>query len=125
VKYEGARLIVRDNVIEGSLCAAAFVGLDGGELSNNTIRYPAKWIFRILQETRDPSFAPCRNVLVKNNRIIFRRAQVQTDINVGPGTSPETFQFEGNTWYAEDRPAASKPQLPAEEKNGVYGRAPL
>ena len=120
--YEAARLVVRKCIIEGSECAAAFVGVDGAEFSGNTIRYPRKWIFRILQETRDVGFAPCRNVLIKDNRITFRRAQVRTDINIGPGTAPETFRFEGNHWLAEDAPPSSKPGLPAAETGGVYGR---
>ena len=121
-KHEAARLIVRNNTIEGSLCAAAFVGMDGAEFAGNTIRYPEKWIFRILQETREPGFAPCRNVLVKDNRITFRRSQVRTDVNIGGGTAPETFRFENNHWLAEDEPQTSKPRLPVEEKGGVYGR---
>jgi polygalacturonase len=121
-KYEAARLIVRDNIIEGSLCSAAFVGVDGAEFSGNTLRYPNKWIFRILQETTEPGFVPCRNVVIKNNQITFRRSSVQTEVNIGGGTSPETFQFENNQWLAEDRPEASKPKLPTNEKNGVYGQ---
>jgi polygalacturonase len=121
-KYEAARLIVRDNVIEGSLCSAAFVGVDGAEFSGNTLLYPSKWIFRILQETTDPGFVTCRNVLIKNNQITFRRSDVQSEINIGGGTSPETFRFENNHWLAEDRPEASKPKLPTDEKNGVYGQ---
>lgn len=121
-KHEAARIIVRNNVIEGSLCSAAFVGVDGAEFISNSIKYPGKWIFRILQETQDASFAPCRNVLVKGNRIIFRRAQVQTDVNIGGGTAPETFRFESNHWLAEDRPQASKPRLPVDEKDGTYGQ---
>jgi hypothetical protein len=121
-RHEAARLIVRNNTIEGSLCAAAFVGVDGAEFVGNTVRYPGKWIFRILQETQQPGFAPCRNVLIKDNRITFRRSQVQTDINIGPGTAPETFRFENNRWLAEDKPQASKPRLPVAEKGGVYGQ---
>jgi hypothetical protein len=123
-KFEAERLIVRDNIIEGSLCAAAFVGVDGAEFSGNTILFPTKWIFRILQETREPGFVPCRNVLIKDNRIVFRRAQVQTEINIGDGTAPETFRFENNRWFAEDKPQASKPRLPVEEKDSVDGVDP-
>lgn len=121
-KYEAARLIARNNIIEGSPCAASFVGVDGAEFSGNTILYPGKWIFRILQETKEPGFVSCRNILIKDNRITFRRSQVQTDINIGGGTSPETFRFENNHWLAEDKPQASKPNLPVEEKGGVYGQ---
>jgi hypothetical protein len=123
-KYEATRLIVRDNVIEGSLCAAAFVGVDGAEFSGNTILFPTKWIFRILQETREPGFVPCRNVLIKDNKITFRRSQVQIDINSSDFTAPETFRFEKNRWFAEDKPQASKPRLPVEEKDGIYGVDP-
>lgn len=123
-KHEAARIIARDNIIEGSLCAVAFVGVDGAEFSGNTILFPTKWIFRILQETKEPGFAPCRNVLLKDNRIVFRRSQVQIEVNIGDGTAPETFRFENNRWFAEDRPQASKPRLPVEEKNGVHGVDP-
>ena len=123
-KFEAARLTARDNVIEGSLCAAAFVGVDGAEFSGNTILFPTKWIFRILQETREPGFAPCRNVVVRDNRIVFRRSQVQTEVNVGDGTSPESFRFEKNRWFAEDKPQSSEPKLPAAEKDGIYGTDP-
>lgn len=123
-QHEAARIIVHDNIIEGSLCAAAFVGVDGAEFSGNTILFPKKWIFRILQETREPGFVPCRNVLIKDNRIVFRRTQVQIDINSSDATAPETFRFERNHWFAEDKPQSSKPKLPTEEKDGIYGADP-
>ncbi|MDA1230356.1 MAG: hypothetical protein O2856_06250 [Planctomycetota bacterium] len=123
-KYEARNIVMRGNTIKGSPCAAAFVGVDGAEFAGNTILYPEKWIFRILQETNAEGFAPCQNVLVKENKIVFRRTQVQNEINVGGGTRPESFQFERNRWFAEDRPLASKPQLPSKEKDGIYGIDP-
>jgi hypothetical protein len=123
-KFEAAKITVRDNVMEGSSCAAAFVGVHGANFTGNTVLYPTKWIFRILRENQDPSFADSQNVFVRNNKIVFRRAQVQVDVNIGPGTAPETFHFENNKWFAEDRPQASKPKLPVEEKDGVYGSDP-
>lgn len=123
-KHEAKGVIVRDNVMEGSLCAAAFVGVDGAEFTGNTILFPGKWIFRILQENQEPGFIPCRNVVIRDNRIIFRRGQVQIEVNIGPGTAPETFRFEKNRWFAEDRPSSSKPALPVTEKDGKYGIDP-
>lgn len=122
--FEAQKIIVRDNVIEGSQCAAAFVGVDGAEFTGNTLLFPEKWIFRILQETKEPGFVPCRNVRIRDNKIVFRRSQVQTDINIGGGTAPETFRFEKNRWFAEDRPDASKPRLPVPEIKGSYGSDP-
>jgi hypothetical protein len=123
-KSEASNITVRDNTIEGSLCAVAFVGVDGAEFTGNTILFPEKWIFRILQETATDGFIQCRNVTVRDNRIVFRRSQVQTEVNVGSNTQPETFRFENNHWFAEDRPAASKPHLPVSETNGHYGTDP-
>ncbi|MBL9116277.1 MAG: right-handed parallel beta-helix repeat-containing protein [Verrucomicrobiaceae bacterium] len=122
--YEAKELIIRNNTIEGSSCAVAFVGVDGAEFSDNTVLFPQRWLFRILQETREPGFAPCRKVLIKNNRFVFRRADLRSDVNVGEGTEPGSFVFEGNRWFAEDRPSASKPNLPAQETGAVYGTDP-
>jgi len=113
---EASKIVVRDCTIEGSLCAAAFVGVDGAEFSGNTVLYPKKWLFRILQETQEPRFVPCRNVIVKNNRFTFLRSDVSVDVNIGAGTAPETFVFEGNQRTAEDKPEASKPNLPTPER---------
>lgn len=121
--FEARRITVRDCVIEGGQCATAFTSVDGAEFTGNTILFPEKWAFRILG-TPDAKFIPPRNVLVKGNRIVFRRAQVQIEVNIGPHTAPETFRFEGNQWFAEDAPSASKPKLPVAERDGVYGRDP-
>lgn len=124
VKHEASKIVVRENVIEGSLCAAAFVGVDGAEFSENTVLFPRKWIFRMLQENTAPGFVPSRGVLVRDNRIVFLRSQVQVEINVGADTAPDTFRFERNRWFAEDRPDASRPRLPVAESGGVYGTDP-
>ena len=123
-KYEAKRILVRDNTIEGSPCSVAFVGVDGAEFIGNIVLFPEKWIFRVLQETTADGFSPCRNVLLKDNSIVFRRADVQIEVNIGSGTQAESFRFEGNRWFAADRPETSKPRLPSLEKNGIYGIDP-
>lgn len=123
-KYEAKQIVVRNNTIEGSSCAAAFVGVDGAEFVGNTVLFPEKWIFRVLQETTADGFPPCRNVVVRDNQIVFRRSQVMIEVNIGAGTDPNSFRFEDNKWFAEDSPQASKPKLPSDEKAGVYGTDP-
>ncbi len=120
-KFEARDVSIRDNVIKGSPCACAFVGVDGASFTGNQILFPEKWIFRILQETNEAGFVASRNVLISDNSIAFRRAQVSVEVNVGANTQPETFQFSKNRWFAEDRPDRSKPRLPTEETDGVYG----
>ncbi|OYW22858.1 MAG: hypothetical protein B7Z55_04165, partial [Planctomycetales bacterium 12-60-4] len=123
-KYEAHQITVRENEMEGSLCAAAFVGVDGAEFVRNTILYPEKWVFRILQENAEPGMTPSRNVAITGNRIVFRRSAVNVEINIGPQTAPETFRFANNLWFAEDAPRSSRPRLPVMEVDGVYGRDP-
>ncbi len=76
----------------------------------------------MLQETRAEGFPPCRNVVISGNRFVFQRAKVREELNIGPGTAPETFRFQNNRWFAEDKPEASRPKLPVEETGGVYGK---
>jgi hypothetical protein len=122
--YEGRRITIRENVIEGSLCACAFTGVDGAEFRGNTILFPERWIFRILQETTAENFVPCRNVRIEKNAIVFRRSQIREEVNIGPNTAPETFRFAENRWFAEDQPDRSRPRLPTEESGGEYGVDP-
>ncbi|MGC3968479.1 MAG: right-handed parallel beta-helix repeat-containing protein [Pirellulales bacterium] len=124
-KHEAKDITVRGNHIEGGLCAAAFVGVDGAVFENNTVLFPTRWLFRILQENRSEGFVPSRNGVVRGNRIIFRRGDIREDVNTSDdGIAPETFRFENNRWFAEDRPDASRPKLPVEETGGEYGTDP-
>lgn len=119
-KYEARRIFIRDNVFEGGVCAVAFTGVTDSEFTGNKVIRPTKWIFRILQETKQEGFMPCGNVKILGNEFIFRRENVGIEINIGEGTAPETFVFENNRWFAEDNPSHSKPKLPVEETGGKY-----
>lgn len=119
-KYEARGIVIRGNTIENGTCAAAFTGVTDAEFSGNKVLRPQKWIFRILQETTAEGFAPCGNVRITDNEIVFRRENVRDELNIGPGTAPETFVFARNRWFAEDKPASSKPNLPVEETDGKY-----
>jgi hypothetical protein len=121
-KYEARRITIRENTIDGGMCATAFTGVDGAEFTGNTVSYQKKWIFRILQETKAGGFPPCRNVVVSNNSFVFQRTEVREELNIGPDTAPETFRFENNRWLAKDKPEASTPKLPVAEKGGTYGK---
>ncbi len=119
-KYEAKDITVEGCTFVGSEAPIAFVGVDGAVVRYNTIYRPKKWVMRILQETTDPGFAPCRNGRFERNLVVFRRAEVGVFVNVGPNTQPATFQFADNLWHCEDRRGASKPELPAAEQNGLY-----
>jgi hypothetical protein len=122
--YEAKDILVEGCVFVGSQAPVAYVGVDGAVVRYNTFCQPGKWVLRILQETTEPGFAPCRNGRFERNLIVFRRAGVQIQVNIGPHTSPETFAFADNLWYCEDRPQASRPDLPVAETGGLYGVDP-
>ena len=122
---EAKTIRVVGNTFVGSLAPIAFVGVDGAYVGSNTIYHPGRWALRILQETRDESFAPCQDGVFSRNLIVFKSDQWGSGgVNIGDGTSPKTFQFSQNFWYCEDNPALSKPDLPTEELEGVYGKDP-
>ncbi len=122
--YEAKEITVEGCVFVGCEAPVAYVGVDGAVVRYNTFYRPGKWVMRILQETTEPGFVPCRNGRFGRNIVVFRRADVSTFVNVGPHTAPETFRFADNFWYCEDRPQASKPTLPAPETGGIYGVDP-
>lgn len=120
---EAAELTVEQCTFIGSQAPVAFVGVDGAIVRHCTIYRPARWVLRILQETREPGFVPCRGGIFEDNLIVFGAA-LATAVNLGPGTAPESFRFARNAWYNADAPARSRPELPTREEGGTYGTAP-
>ena len=125
-KYEARDLRVEGCTFKGSTAPIAFVGVDIARVNRNTFIYPDKWIFRILQETNQPGFVPCRKGTFENNLIMFSASKWSAGgVNIGPNTDPNSFVFKGNFWYCNDSPGASKPALPVQETEGTYGVDPL
>jgi hypothetical protein len=125
-RYEARNLIVERCTFVGSTAPIAFVGVDGASVRFNTFYMPERWALRILQESAGPEFLPCRNGTFADNIVVFRSDKwASGGVNVGPNTAPQTFKFERNWWFCADRPAASRPSLPAAEIRGVYGTDPM
>jgi len=122
--FEAKDLSVEGCTFVGSAAPVAFVGVDGAVVRRNTFIRPRHWVFRILQETREPGFVPSRNGTFADNLIVYRAGEIREAVNVGDGTAPETFTLSGNAWYAADAPARSRPRLPVAESGGVYGVEP-
>lgn len=124
-RSEARDIVVEECVFIGSLAPIAFVGVDGAVVRRNTIWRPQGWILRVLQETQDQRFAPCRNGVFAENLVVYRLGDLRSPVNVGLGTAVETFRVERNYWYAEDAPQRSVPQLPVAEVDGRGGADPL
>jgi hypothetical protein len=122
---EAREIVVEGNTFTGGMAALAFVGVDGAKVRYNTIQRPARWVFRILQETKAPGFVPTRNVEFSDNVVVFESSRwSEGGVNIGGGSAPETFKFARNWWYCADRPDRSTPKLPTKETDGVYGKDP-
>lgn len=122
--FEARALSIEDCTFVGSEAPIAFVGVDGALVRHNTFYRPRKWFLRILQETREPGFVPCRGGKFIENLVAYRADEISTPVNVGPETDPGSFEFAGNYWYCLDLPARSTPQLPTPEKQPRGGADP-
>jgi hypothetical protein len=125
--FEAKNVRVVANLIQGGTTAIAYVGCVDCLVANNTIIDPENWLLRILQETVSVSgfeFTPVSNGRFINNLVSFDRSALSTYVNIGPNTSPDTFVFANNVWYAHDDAAQSQPDLPTAESNGVVGSDP-
>ena len=120
--FEAKDLVVEGCTIVGSTAAIAFVGCDGATVRHNTIHLPRRWVFRILQETRDPEFVKCRRGNFTDNLIVLRG--IDGVANIGPDTAPETFTFARNYWFRVDAPERSLPRLPVPEERPAGGADP-
>ncbi len=115
------------NLLEGSDAAVAYVGCVDCVVAHNTIVDPHNWILRILQETTSQGnyqFEACRDGIFVNNLVYYDRSDLSTWVNIGPNTSPGSFTFANNLWYAWDNPNQSEPNLPVAEIDGIYGQDP-
>jgi hypothetical protein len=124
---EAREITIHANLFEGATCPIAFVGAVDCVASHNTIATPGTWTLRILQETTSTptyAFLASGSNTFARNIVWFARADVSTDVNVGPNTAPGTFTFHANLWHAFDAPAESQPSLPAPETGGIYAVAP-
>jgi len=122
--WQARRVLAVGNVFVGSKAAVAFVGSDACEAAFNTIYRPRSWVLRILQESREPRFVPCRNGEFRGNLVVWRWRELKAAADVRDATQPETFRFGGNWWFCEDRPSRSRPDLPVPDRDGVVGRDP-
>ena len=124
---EARRIEAIGNLIVGGDTPFAFVGCVDCVAAHNTVVNPATWLMRILQETTSGGgfpFEPAANGQVVNNLFYFEDGDISTHVNIGPNTSPETFDFAHNLWFAWDAPGASAPTLPSAEAGGIYGQNP-
>jgi hypothetical protein len=125
-RFEAQAITVSRCTFQGGGAPVAFVGVDGAEVSFNTIYHPERWAARILQETRTPDFVPSRHGRFRRNIVVYRSDQWGSGgVNVGDGTEPESFDFSENFWHCSDQPEHRDVLLPGRAERNVYGEDPL
>ena len=122
--YEADGITIEGNVVVGGGAAFSWVNIDGGLVHHNLVQGPAPWVMRILNENPGTPIVVTRNGEFHDNEIAFETGgKFNTAVNIGDDTAPETFKFARNHWrnLADPTPDGSRPELPAEESDGVYG----
>jgi hypothetical protein len=106
--YEARDIRVVANVFDRASEVAAMPGCVDCLFAHNTVYRPILRILRILQETTTSdgfTFLRASNGRISNNLFVYTRAEIVSGgraINVGGETSPATFTYENNLWYASD-----------------------
>jgi hypothetical protein len=123
--YEARELWALSNLVIGSTAPTAYVGCDACLVANNSFYLPQRWVTRILQETTEPGFIPCRDGRFINNIVVFDSTSLSTFVNVGPDTLPDSFSFSNNLWFSRDDPSFGGPTLPVTETDPIIQQDPL
>jgi hypothetical protein len=125
--YEASEISIEGNVMIGGSSAVSWVNIDGGIVHHNVISRPGTWVMRILNENEGSSIVPTRNGQFVDNEIAFNGPgdKFNRAVNEGDAVESGTFQFARNRWYNLANPKASRPKLPTEETDGVYGEEPV
>lgn len=124
--YESKQVAVLGNRIVGAPeTPIAFVTNQDSAVVYNTLVDPQHFLIRILQENSNKGLLPCAGGLFASNLVVFQRAKVKIEVNVGSKTKPDSFKFAGNFWYASDQPGGSQVNsLPTAETGGTVGIDP-
>lgn len=122
--YEAKHIFVQSNIFIGATASVAFVGAVECAVENNTFYLPGKWAVRILQETKTPGFLPCGINTFSHNIIVCANV-IKDPVNIGPGTSPETFKFSYNLWYKQGDPVLTNVHNQIQETKSIFNRDPL
>jgi hypothetical protein len=122
--YEAAEITIEGNVVIGGGSAFSWVNIDGGLVHHNLVQGPAPWVMRILNENPRTEIVVTKNGEFADNEIAFETGgDFNAAVNVGDDTEAESFRFARNRWLnlADATAEGSRPKLPVEESDGVYG----
>jgi hypothetical protein len=124
--YEADAITMEGNVVIGGGAAFSWVNIDGGVVHHNLVQGSSPWVMRILNENEGSAIVATKNGSFVDNEVAFETGGAfNTAVNVGDGTQAETFQFARNRWLnlTDATADGSRPTLPSEESEGVYGEA--
>ncbi|MFA6232869.1 MAG: right-handed parallel beta-helix repeat-containing protein, partial [Bacteroidota bacterium] len=122
--FEASHILVIANIFTGAEAPIAYVGAVNCAVVNNTIYLPQKWAVRILQESTDVRFEKCGNNTFLNNIVVLDNRAAGPTFNIGPNTTPETFQFRNNLWYNVENASWGGPNVPTPDMDAIVGRDP-
>jgi hypothetical protein len=102
--WECSDFMLENSTVTGADASVAVVNARDSTVRNCRFLDPRKWFLRILVENADPKFGGCKDGLFENNLFVCNSRDFVGPVDTNPGTSPRSFQFKSNMWYAAHDP---------------------
>ena len=120
--WECSDFVLQNSTVTGADASVAVVNAKDSTVRNCRFLEPRKWFLRILVENLDPKFGGCQDGLFENNLFVCNNRDFVGPMDTTPGTTPRSFQFKSNIWYAAHDPGLDlRFGLPNIDQNSFSG----
>lgn len=100
-RFEVDQVQVRQCVVQGGTCAAAFKHAGTVQFRSNTIHRPRLTVFAFDAPHDDPRLADNKKVIIGSNLIVWQPGDVQHLAMFGASAKPDGIRLERNLWWSE------------------------
>lgn len=120
--WECSDFLLQNSTVTGSDASIAVVNAKDSTVRNCRFQEPRKWFLRILIENANPKFGGCKDAVFESNLFLCNNRDFVGPVDTNPGTTPRSFHFNSNIWYASHHPALDmRFGLPTIDQNSFSG----
>ena len=120
--WECSDFVLQNSTILGADASVAVVNARDSTVRHCRLLEPRKWFLRILVENSNPKFGGCHDGFFEKNLFVCNNRYFVGPVDNNSGTTPRSFQFKSNIWYAVHDPALDmRLGLPTIDQNSLSG----